>query len=305
MARHPQGILVACPSPWDESFELREDLLRDEVRQVIAAGFTQVYVFGTGGEGYAVDTRRFRQVVDVFFEETRVEGLISMVGVIGLSTAQIVERIGYAHDVGFRMFQISLPSWGAVKDDELVRFFEDVCGSFPDSTFLNYNLPRTKRVLTGRDYARIIERVPNLVATKTTGGGMVEAQELLRHSSELMHFMGEGNFAYGSMYGEVGLLASYAELAPSMTWRLFEAGRTRSVGELFELHRAFADMSTDLWAQVRPGPHMDGAYDKMLVKLRMSPEFPVRLLSPYSGFDDEDYRACRRLLEERYPEFLE
>src|SRR5262245_37299872 len=99
MARHPQGILVACPSPWDESFELREDLFRDEVRQVIAAGFTQVYVFGTGGEGYAVDTRRFRQVVDVFHEETRVEGLISMVGVIGLSTPQIVERIGYAHDV--------------------------------------------------------------------------------------------------------------------------------------------------------------------------------------------------------------
>jgi hypothetical protein len=107
------------------------------------------------------------------------------------------------------------------------------------------------------------------------------------------------------MFGEVGLLASYAELAPAKTRRLFEAGRTRSVAELFQLHREFADMSTDLWAQVRSGPHMDGAYDKMLVKLRMSPEFPLRLLSPYSGFGDEDYHACLRLLEERYPEFLE
>jgi len=116
--------------------------------------------------------------------------------------------------------------------------------------------------------------------------------------------MGEGNFPYGSLFGEVGLLASYAELAPTMTWRLFEAGRTRTIAELFELHRAFADMQTDLWAQVRSGPHMDGAYDKMLVKLRMSPDFPLRLLSPYSSFGDEDYHACRRLLEERYPEFL-
>ena len=65
MARHPQGILVACPSPWDERFELDEAIFRDGVRQVVAAGYKQVYVFGTGGEGYAVDTRRFRQVVDI------------------------------------------------------------------------------------------------------------------------------------------------------------------------------------------------------------------------------------------------
>jgi dihydrodipicolinate synthase/N-acetylneuraminate lyase len=304
MARHPQGVLVACPSPWDENFELREDLLRAEVRGVVEAGFKQVYVFGTGGEGYAVDTRRFAQVVDVFFEETRVEGLISMVGVIGLSTPQIVERITYAHDVGFRMFQISLPSWGPVNDDELLRFFADVCGTFPDSRFLNYNLPRTKRVLNGRDYARIIERVPNLVATKTTGGGMPAAADLMRHSSELMHFMGEENFAYGSMSGAVGLLASYAELSPHMTWRLFEAGRTRDVAALYELHHAFQQMGMDVWGAVKPGPHMDGAYDKMLVKLGMLPDFPLRLLSPYSGFDDDDYRACLRVLQERYPDWL-
>jgi hypothetical protein len=107
------------------------------------------------------------------------------------------------------------------------------------------------------------------------------------------------------MFGEVGLLASYAELAPAMTWRLFEAGRTRAVAELFELHQQFHVMSTELWGAVPAGPHMDGAFDKMLVKLRMSPDFPLRLLSPYTGFTDDDYRTFRRLLEERYPEFLQ
>ena len=92
MPRYPQGILVACPSPWDEQFELVEELLREEVRRVLAAGFVHCYVFGTGGEGYAVDTRRFRQVVDVFHEETAGKDVSAMVGVIGLSTPQIVER---------------------------------------------------------------------------------------------------------------------------------------------------------------------------------------------------------------------
>ena len=305
MARYPQAILVACPSPWDERFELVEEIFRAEVREVLAAGFKHLYVFGTGGEGYAVDTRRFRQVVDLFYEETRAPDLNPMVGVIGLSTAQIVERIEYGHDVGFRIFQISLPSWGPLNDGELLRFFVDVCGRFPDSQFLHYNLPRTKRVLGGRDYARIIPEVPNLVATKTTGGGIAAAEELIRDSGELQHFMGEGNFPHGSMFGECSLLASYAELSPRMTRALFEAGRTRDTGELMRLQHAFQAMGTELWAQPAPGPHMDGAYDKMLVKLGMLPDFPLRLLSPYQGFTEDDYHACRRLLDEKYADWLE
>ena len=305
MARYPQAILVACPSPWDERFELVEEIFRAEVREVLAAGFQHLYVFGTGGEGYAVDTRRFRQVVDLFYEETRAPDLNPMVGVIGLSTPQIVERIEYAHDVGFRIFQISLPSWGPLNDGELLRFFVDVCGRFPDSRFLHYNLPRTKRVLGGRDYARIIPEVPNLVATKTTGGGIAAAEELIRYSGELQHFMGEGNFPHGSMFGECSLLASYAELSPRMTRALFEAGRTRDTGELMRLQHAFQAMGTELWAQPAPGPHMDGAYDKMLVKLGMLPDFPLRLLSPYQGFTEDDYQACRRLLNEKYGDWLE
>jgi len=305
MARYPQGILVACPSPWDERDDLAEEIFREEVRRVLAAGFRHCYVFGTGGEGYAVDTRRFRQVVDVFYEETRDADVSTMVGAIGLSTPQVVERIEYAHDVGFRMFQISLPSWGPVNDDELLRFFVDTCGRFPDSRFLHYNLPRTKRVLGGRDYARILAEVPNLVATKTTGGGMAAAEELMRHAGELQHFMGEGNFPHGSMFGECSLLASYAELSPRMTYALFEAGRTRDAAELMRLQHAFQRLGTDLWAQPAPGPHMDGAYDKMLVKLGMLPEFPLRLLSPYQGFTEDDYRACRRFLETGYRSWLE
>ena len=95
--------------------------------------------------------------------------------------------------------------------------------------------------------------------------------------------MGEGNFPHGSMFGECSLLASYAELSPRMTFALFEAGRTRNTGELMRLQHAFQAMSTGLWAQPAAGPHMDGAYDKMLVKLGMLPEFPLRLLSPYQG----------------------
>jgi dihydrodipicolinate synthase/N-acetylneuraminate lyase len=304
MARYPQAVLASCPVPWDGADALVEDLFREEVRQVLAQGFKDVYIFGTGGEGYAVDTTRFEQVVNVFAEATAVPGVRSMVGVIGLSTLAIIERLRIAHAAGFRAFQISLPCWGALNDDEVSRFFADVCGAFPDSVFLNYNLPRTKRVLAGMDYARIASSVKNLVATKSTGGGIDSGEDLVRTAGDLQHFLGEVNFAHGSMVGPCSLLASYAELAPARTWDYFKAAQRRDVTAMFELQAGFHRLNADLWRQVRTGPHMDGAYDKMLVKLGMLPDFPLRLLSPYESFGEEDYRACRHLLDTRYADWL-
>ena len=149
--RYHQAILISCEIPWDENERLLEDVFRREVRMILGQRFTDVYVFGTAGEGYAVDTPRFERIAAIFHEETRGAGVHASVGVIGLSTANIVERLAIAHSRGFRHFQISLPSWGALNDREMTRFFTDVCGRFPDSTFLHYNLMRAKRLLTAAD----------------------------------------------------------------------------------------------------------------------------------------------------------
>lgn len=142
------------------------------------------------------------------------------------------------------------------------------------------------------------------MATKTTMGGLAGAEELVRNAPELMHFMGEGNFPNGSMFGQVGLLSSFAEVAPHRSRELFEAGVKRDVATLFRLQAEFATFGADIFSVVSSGPHMDGAYDKMLVKLGLLPEFPLRLLSPYQGFTDEDYRAMRQVLDERYSDWL-
>lgn len=312
MARYPQTILVSCPLPWDEHGELMEDLFREEIRRTLALGFTDVYIFGTGGEGYAVDTRRYVQAVRVFADETLGAGprgpggavIRPMVGAIGLSTPILVERLRIAHEAGFRTFQVSLPSWGPLNDDELLRFFGDVTDAFPDAQFLHYNLGRTKRILGAAEYRPLIERFPNLVATKTTSGELPMAADLVTNAGELQHFMDVNNFPYGALYGECSLLASYAQMTPHRCRELFEAGRSKDVPRLMGLLKGFHDLGLDLWAAPQPGPHMDGSYDKMLCRLGLLPEFPLRLLSPYQGFTEADYAACRRIMEERYPDWL-
>ncbi len=302
--RYPQATLISCEVPWDDREQLVEDLFRREVQTVLLQGFKNVYIFGTAGEGYAIDTVRFRQIVRIFREETNNPDTHAMVGVIGLSTANIIERIQMAYEAGFRTFQISLPSWAALRDEEMLRFFVDVCCAFPDSGFLHYNLPRAKRLLTGRDYRRIADVVPNLVATKNTGGGLERARDLMTNASEIQHFFSEANFTHGCNYGPCSLLSSFGPMAPAKTKALFEAGLAGRIEDMYRLQHEFQNMLHVVWGPLLAEERIDGAYDKMIVRLAGLKEFPLRLLSPYICFSEEQYMAMEARMREHFGGWL-
>jgi dihydrodipicolinate synthase/N-acetylneuraminate lyase len=293
-----RSILVSCEIPWDERDCLLEDVFRMEVRKFLALGFRNLYIFGTAGEGYAVDTSRFRQIAQVFHEETRGEGVLSQVGVIGLSTLAIRERIDVAFELGFREFQISLPCWGALNDRELLRFFKDVCLAYPEARFLHYNLLRTKRLLTAADYRKILGEVPNLEATKNTSPDVSHTAALMRDVPELQHFFGEASFPTGCLYGECSLLSSFAPLFPAKTLELFEYACAGRMDALFRSQKEYLSAVYEVIGPMLREPLMDGAYDKALVRLGGLP-MPLRLLSPYEGVREDVFLECQRILRGR------
>ncbi len=239
--RYPQAILVSCEIPWDENGQLLEAEFRRSIQSTMQH-FNNLYIFGAAGEGYAVNQAQFQQIVDLFYDETRGDDVHPMVGLIGMSTAIVLEKLQYAYDRGFRTFQISLPAWGRLTDAEVMIFFSDVCGAFPEAQFLHYNLPRAGRVLEAINYRPIIDAVPNLVATKNTGGGHKRAAELVSQVGELQHFLGEGNFLQGSLYGECSLLAAFGSLSPHRVKDYFAAAQAKDYPRMLELQRSFHDM---------------------------------------------------------------
>ncbi len=302
-ARYPQAILVSCEIPWGEGGELLEAVFRRSVRATLRH-FNHLYIFGTAGEGYAVNQAQFRRIVDIFYEETRGADVHPMVGLIGLSTPTVLEKLQYAYDRGFRVFQISLPSWGALTDAEVMTFFRDVCGAFPAAQFLHYNLPRAGRVLEARHYRPLVDALPNLVATKNTGGGHRRAAELVSQVGELQHFLGEGNFLQGCLYGECSLLATFGSLSPHQVKNYFAAAQTGDFPTMLALQRGFHDLLADLFDALAGARKIDGAYDKLWLRLGGFEEMPLRLLSPYQGFSEAQFQACRQLLESKYDDWL-
>ncbi|MCX6625008.1 MAG: dihydrodipicolinate synthase family protein [Acidobacteria bacterium] len=303
--RYHQAALASCVVPWGEREDFLEGVFRREVRHLLAAGFRDIYIFGTAGEGYAVNRPDFEQIVTVFREETLGEGVFPQVGVIGLSTVQMLMRLEYAYRAGFRVFQISLPGWGALNDAEVLRFFRDVCGAFPDSQFLHYNLARAKRVLTPGEYRKLQAEIPNLVATKNTAPNVFQTIDLVRQAGELQHFVGEATFPIGCMQGECSLLSSFGPVIPGPTFRLFRHVVAGEWEQAFLLHKEYMAAMCDVLApMMRTGVWMDGAYDKVLARLG-GMEMPLRLLSPYSSFSEEVVAECRNVLVTQYAHLLE
>ena len=235
MARYPSTVMVSVVCPWDDDEQLDEAVFRREIQHAVTAGFRRIYVFGTAGEGYAVDSARFRRVIEVFGDELAGTDATPMVGVIGLSTANVLERVAVAHAMGFREFQVSLPAWSVLSDDEVVTYLTAVCGAYPDSRFMHYNTARVGRIVDGALYRRLVELIPNLVATKTMTADAGVVAGVVREAPELMHFLTEGTIATGSLHGEVALLGTFGGLAPKKSWAIVDAannGRHREAAEI-------------------------------------------------------------------------
>jgi dihydrodipicolinate synthase/N-acetylneuraminate lyase len=301
--RYHQTILVSCEIPWDESQRLIERAFREEIRTAIAL-FNDVYIFGTAGEGYAVTNSLFKDIVSIFCEEAKQGGVRPMVCVIAMSTAQVTERIAIAREMGVRAFQIALPSWGALNDEECLTFFQDVCGEFPDSKFLHYNLPRTKRILLGPDYRRLEEAVPNLVGTKNLRDSITDIDSIATHTTELQHFWGENSFAWGCLYGECSLLSSWGGLFPKKTKEFFDHGVNGRIEDLFRMTVEYLQVTK---AFEGPGllqaDRIDGAWDKMIVR-GSGIDMPMRMLSPYQAYSIETFEDCMNAVRQNYPEWL-
>jgi dihydrodipicolinate synthase/N-acetylneuraminate lyase len=288
--------------PWTDAYALDEGLFRHELTTLLAGGYTHLYIFGTAGEGYAVDDAQFEHIARVFVQEMRAGHAEPMLGIISLALETMLRRIALAREkLGVRLFQISLPSWGALTDAEVRRFFDVLLGRFEDCQFMHYNLLRTKRLVTAREYASIAADHPNLVATKNSTDSMLRIRELLDTAPMLQHFLNEHGFLFGSLIGECGLLISLAATNLAMGQRYFDAGRARDVEALVELAGELSQIGQALAAIVGSGAvRIDGAFDKVLWRLH-DPRFPLRLLPPYEAADPSAADEFLKFVQEHHP----
>jgi dihydrodipicolinate synthase/N-acetylneuraminate lyase len=310
-ARYPRVTLAAACVPWDERGNVLDDVFREQVRLHLDAGVKHIYIFGTAGEGYAVSESLFDEIVRLFTDEMhRDEEARPMIGLISLSMRTTIERIERCMDLGLRTFQFALPGWGALNDNELATFFREVLGRFPQAQFLHYNLQRASRVLGPGEYARLATQYPNLVGAKNGTSNIVTLHDLLTQAPQIRQFYTELGYPQGCLVGEPGYLMSLTTMNPWLGMKFFEAGVRGDLPTLYRIQAESLDLlellvdGTEVGTTTPgPGPHMDGAFEKVLAKV-LDPRMPLRLLPPYQSVSDAAFAEFRRRVGERLPGWL-
>lgn len=303
--RFPKLLLCAACIPWIEDNQLDVPLFRKGVRLLCENGAGSIYLFGTAGEGYAVNREQYLQIVSAFMDEMKnFPDVIPMVGVISLSMTEVKERITMAAQLGVRYFQISFPSWGAVSNEEAVTFFKEVCGAFPDYKFMHYNnAMRSKKRLAPKDYQRLVKEIPNLVAVKFIAPSFEEIQVFAALDLPLRVFFLEYAYGYGSLvYPEFGYLASVTNCSYPVMRAYYEAGCKQNLEKILQIHKDFPPLYESLFACC-PGDKIDSAYDKMFLQFAI-PEFPARILPPYEGFTQEQVDTFKTDIQKKLPHWF-
>jgi dihydrodipicolinate synthase/N-acetylneuraminate lyase len=280
-------ILATAVIPWNERLEFEEERFRRQVG-IIARELTRdIYIFGTAGEGYAVTESQFDEICRSFWRAAQEHGVNPMVGLISLSLPTIIARIERARAMGFRLFQLSLPAWGALNDREVDRFFAETCGRFPDCQFHHYNLMRTKRLLTAADYRRLVAAHPNFIAVKNSTTDPAVIADLMTLTPRLRFYITEMGYAIARRTHDVGLLISLSTIHPGRAHRFVAGDDAQRAADIEDLKLALAGLKL-----AGDRFHIDGAYDKLLYRVTDS-TFPLRLLPPYESATEEDFEKFK------------
>jgi dihydrodipicolinate synthase/N-acetylneuraminate lyase len=303
-ARFPRTILPTVCIPWTEDLRVDVRLFQDVVRARLAHGIRYLYVFGTAGEGHAVTDGQFDTIVRAFTAAcAETPDAHPMVGLISQSAVTQVERAERAMALGVRLFQFTLPAWGVLTDDEVRAHARFLLARFPEAGFLHYNLLRAGRLIGAPLYAELAAEHPNLVATKQGTGDVLRIHALLTGAPMLRHFLTEVGYPFGCSMGRPGLLQSLSSTNERQAWRFFRAGIEGDLPTLAAMQAEYLAIEDALTEHGGAGPHMDGAFEKMMQKL-VDERVPLRLLPPYASVSDAGWAAYKAWMHANLPHLL-
>jgi dihydrodipicolinate synthase/N-acetylneuraminate lyase len=193
-------------------------------------------------------------------------------------------------------------------DQEMLQFFQDVYTAVPDLPLIHYNIPRTKRFLTGYDYLRVLEIAPSLIGVKFTfaGSHFGELQQATQLTPGLSYFVGENLLVSAMQVGARGCYSSIVCTNPAFMLKMYDLAEEQEWDGALEMQSLMVRFFTELGGLMDDLGlgGMDPVADKGLAVASGLFAGHQRTRPPYIGWSDDGVTKVRDWLKERYPMFL-
>jgi 4-hydroxy-tetrahydrodipicolinate synthase len=251
--RSLHGIVPALVTPFRADERIDYGAWQALIDAHLAAGVDGLFVGGSSGEFYALDTQE--RTVMLRFCRQAAAGRVPVYGNVGATTTQQTIRLGQAAQAdGVDVLVVVTPYYSHPTQEELEEHYVAVCRAVR-APVLAYNFPHHGGVeLLPETFGRIAARCENLVGIKDSSGKLEQtvaykaappsAGGQAGRPTPLAVFMGNEPLILEALRREcAGTVSAYANVAPRLftdLYRAFREGRNEEAERLQGLVTALA-----------------------------------------------------------------
>jgi dihydrodipicolinate synthase/N-acetylneuraminate lyase len=291
--------------PIDEGDHIDFGALACEIDAIIAARVNGVYSNGTAGEFHTQTEDEFDRVSTLLAERCEAAGLPFQIGVSHMSAQISRERLRRAKALRPAAFQVILPDWFPLTDDEAIAFLETMAAEADPIGLVLYNPPHAKRVLDPERIALLADRVPALIGVKVAAGDASWFARLGETRQRISVFTPGHQLGTHLPLGSRGAYSNVACLSPARAQAWYETLRSDpAAGQEAQtrLQRFFQRYITPYITEQR---YANPAVDKLLAVIGAWAPLTTRMRWPYRSIPADDTVRLRATAYAEIPDFID
>lgn len=301
-----QGVWgpVLLPLRTDDAIDLTR--LEAEIQTLASSPLHGVYAHGTAGELHLLLDDEADMVSRMLATACAATGKPFQLGASHPVPQVTLERIARTRDLGPAAYQVALPDWLPLTDDECVAFVTRVAAAAAPIPLVLYNPGAATTTLTPRLLGRLLDETPSLIGVKVPGGDDAWWDELrtLGVLERCAVFVPGHRLASGLARGAAGSYSNMAGLSPAGAVRWYDL-MTADPATAGDLERRIGEWFTRHVLPLQRAGVSDPALDKLLAAVGGWADIGLRVRWPYRSAPDSVVAAARddayALLPELFP----
>jgi dihydrodipicolinate synthase/N-acetylneuraminate lyase len=278
--------------------------LSEEIDKLIEAGLDGIYSNGTAGEFHNQTEAEFDKVQQVMAEKCQAAGMPFQIGISHPSPIISLERLQRALVFQPDAFQVILPDWVTVTDEEQIVFLSKMAEAAGTIPLVLYNPPHAKLVLSPEHLLKISKAIPQLIGVKLASGDAQWYKDMRLRAPDLSIFV-PGHLLATGVREKVasGAYSNVACLSPKGSqawWQLMQTDPDKAL----QIQANILQFFTSCIVPYKNAGYSNPALDKFLAAIGGWGSVGTRLRWPYKWIAEEEVAAARIEAKNLLPEFF-
>ncbi|MDN5854421.1 MAG: dihydrodipicolinate synthase family protein [Actinomycetia bacterium] len=279
------------------------DRLEAEVDVLAASPLDGVYAHGTAGEFHTLSEDEYDRVSALLAAVCSRTGKAFQIGASHPVGQVTLGRIGRTRDLAPGAYQVVLPDWLALTDDECVAFVRRVGEVADPVPIVLYNPPHAKTSATPALLMRLLDEIPSLIGLKVADGDAGWYASMRDVLERCAVFVPGHHLATGLANGAGGSYSNIAALSPVGAARWYALMRTDPAAAL-DIEERIAELFARHVEPLQRTGLSNPALDKFLAAVGGWADVGLRVRWPYDPAPQDVVAPARRDARTLLPELF-